>query len=34
MPPAKNKPSLEEIESQFHLPLNEAATKLGICKIL
>ena len=34
MPPAKKKPSLEEIEALYHLPIAEAAQRLGICKTL
>eukprot|EP01080_Neovahlkampfia_damariscottae_P009867 gene9867-2189_t len=34
MPPAKKKPTLDEIQNLYHLPLNEAAVQLGICKTL
>lgn len=34
MPPSKKRPSREEIESKFHLPLSEAAKELGICRTL
>eukprot|EP01080_Neovahlkampfia_damariscottae_P007480 gene7480-11804_t len=34
MPPAKKKPTREEIEELYHLPIAEAAQRLGICKTL
>jgi len=34
MPPAKKRPSLEEIKRYFHLPLSQAAIELGVCQTL
>jgi hypothetical protein len=34
MPPAKLRPSLNEIQNYYHLPLSTAAEKLGICRTL
>jgi len=34
MPPSKDKPTLQQIEEVYHLPLSEACKKLNICKTL
>jgi hypothetical protein len=34
MPPAKKRPTKEEIQSKFTLPLSDAAKELGICRTL